>query len=87
MTRIYSCVHRPAEYLGDAAVGDLEDPGDVAGPGAGVRQLHDLLSRGVGQRPPVHVHPAQLVHPAVPCNNRGYPVHSPYVGGEYSLTK
>lgn len=57
----------PAEYLGDASVGDLQDPGDVAGPGAAVGQLDDLLARRVRQRPAVHVHAAQLVHAAVAC--------------------
>ena len=58
--------HSPSKDFGHTAVGDLEDSGDITGPGAGVRQLDDLLPRRVGQRPPVHVHPAQLVHPAVP---------------------
>ena len=62
----------PAQYLGDAAVGDLEDPGDVAGPGSLVRQLHDLLPRGVGQRAPVHVDAAQLVNTAVACRQKYY---------------
>lgn len=60
----------PAEDLGDAAVGHLQDAGDVARSGSRVRQLHDLLSRGVWQGPPAHEHAAQLVHAAVPCNKR-----------------
>ncbi len=35
---------RPAEDLGNASVGDLEDARDVAGPGTRVGQLDDLLS-------------------------------------------
>lgn len=57
----------PSEDLGDAAVGDLQDPADVAGPCAGVRQLHDLLPRAVGQRPASYKHPAELVNTAVTC--------------------
>lgn len=48
----------PAQYLGHTAVGDLEYPGDVAGPGPAVGQLHDLLSGGVRQGPPVDIDPA-----------------------------
>ena len=65
-TRFDTLDHSPSKDFGHTAVGDLEDSGDITGPGAGVRQLDDLLPRRVGQRPPVHVHPAQLVHPAVP---------------------
>lgn len=57
--------HAPAEYLGDAAVGDLQDPADVAGPRAGVRQLHDLLPRRVRKRSPIDVDPSELVDAAV----------------------
>ncbi|GIY21057.1 hypothetical protein CDAR_42161 [Caerostris darwini] len=60
----------PAQYLGDAAVGDLEDARDVARTGAAVRQFHDLLSRGIWQGPPVHVHAAQLVDTAVACKDK-----------------
>ena len=45
----------------------LQDSGDVARPRAAVREFHDLLPRGVGQRPPVDEHPAELVHAAVTC--------------------
>ncbi len=45
----------------------LQNAGDVAGPRAGVRQLDDSLPGGVGQRPPVHEHAAQLVHSRVTC--------------------
>ena len=69
VSRVRFCPHKPAQDLGYAAVGDLQDARDVAGPGAAVRQLHDLLPGGVGQRPAVDVDPAQLVHPAVPWNN------------------
>ena len=55
----------PAQYLGHTAVGDLEYPGDVAGPGPAVGQLHDLLSGGIRQGPARHEHPAQLVNPTV----------------------
>ena len=55
----------PAQYLGDAAVGDLEDPGDVAGPGSTVGQLHDLLSGGVWERSARHEDSTQLVDTAV----------------------
>lgn len=48
----------------------LQDPGDVAGPGAAVSEFHDLLPRGVGQRPPVDEHPAELVHAAVTCGKQ-----------------
>ena len=65
-------IFSPSEYLGDASIGDLEDPGDVAGPGALVRELHDLLPRGVGQGPPVHVDAAQLVNTAVACTQKYY---------------
>ena len=65
-------IFSPAEYLGDASIGDLEYPGDVAGPGSLVRQLHDLLPRGVGQRAPVHVDPTQLVNTAVACTQKYY---------------
>jgi hypothetical protein len=37
----------PAQDLGDAAVGDLQDARYVARPGARVRQLDDLLSGAV----------------------------------------
>jgi hypothetical protein len=37
----------PAQDLGDAAVGDLQDARDVARPGARVRQLDDLLPGAV----------------------------------------
>lgn len=40
--------YTPAEYLGDTAVGDLEDARDVARPRPRVRQLHDLLAGRVG---------------------------------------
>jgi hypothetical protein len=45
----------PAEYFRDASVGDLEDAGDVAGSGAGVGQLDDLLAGRVRQRSAVDV--------------------------------
>jgi len=64
----FLCDWLPAENLGDAAIGDLEYAGYVAGAGAAVRQLHDLLPRRVGQRPPVHVDAPQLIHAAVPWN-------------------
>ena len=57
----------PSEYLRDASIRDLEDPGDVTGPGSLVGELHDLLTSGVRQRPAIDVDPAQLVHPAVSC--------------------
>ena len=58
----------PSQYLGDAAVGYLEYPGDITGPGPAVSQLHDLLSGGVRQRPPGHEDSAQLVDPTVTCS-------------------
>ena len=58
----------PAQYLGDAAVGDLEYPGDITGPRSTVSQLHDLLSGGVRQGPAGHEDSAQLVDPAVTCS-------------------
>ena len=57
--------HSPSKDFGHTAVGDLEDSADITGPGSRVRQLDDLLPRRVGQRPPVDVHAAQLVHAAV----------------------
>ncbi|GIY00630.1 hypothetical protein CEXT_240131 [Caerostris extrusa] len=63
----------PAQDLGHAAVRDLEDAGDVAGPGAAVGQLHDLLTRGVWQGTTVHVHAAQLVDAAVACKTQHAP--------------
>lgn len=57
----------PAEDLGHAAVRHLQNARDVAGPSPTVGQLHDLLPRGVGQGPPVHVHPTQLVDTTVAC--------------------
>lgn len=47
--------------------GHLQDPGDVAGSGAAVSELHDLLPGGVRQRPAVHEHAPELVHAAVTC--------------------
>ena len=58
-------LYLPAQNFGDATVGDLEDAGDVARSGPAVRQLHNLLPRRVGQRPPVHVDAPQLIHAAV----------------------
>ena len=57
----------PSEYLGDAAIGDLEYPGDVTRPRSLVSQLHYLLPGGVRQRPAVDVDAAELVHSAVTC--------------------
>jgi hypothetical protein len=57
----------PAEYFGDASVGDLEDARDVAGSGPGVGQLDDLLARRVGQGAAVDVDPSELVDAAVTC--------------------
>ena len=59
----------PAQYLGDAAVGDLEYPGDITGPGPTVSQLHDLLPGGVRQGTAGHEDPAQLVDPTVTCSD------------------
>ena len=70
----------PAQYLGDAAVGDLEYPGDITGPGTTVSQLHDLLPGGVRQGPPGHEHPAQLVDPAVACSHQSSLLY--YQGGK-----
>jgi len=39
----------------------LEDPADIAGSCAGVRELDDLLAGGVRQGASVHIHAAQLV--------------------------
>lgn len=55
----------PAQYLADAPVRHLQDAGDVAGPGARVGQLDNLLTGRVGQRAPIHVHTAELVDAAV----------------------
>ena len=60
----------PAEYLRDAAIGDLEYPGDITGPGPTVSQLHDLLPGGVRQGTAGHEDPAQLVDPAVTCSHQ-----------------
>lgn len=43
----------------------LQNSGYVAGAGAAVRELHDFLSGGIGQRSAVNEHTAELVHPAV----------------------
>lgn len=43
----------------------LQNTGYVAWAGAAVRELHDLLSGGIGQRSSVNEHTAELVHPAV----------------------
>lgn len=57
--------HLPAQYLADASVGNLQDPGNVTGPGPGVGQLHDPLPGGVGQRAATHEDATQLVDAAV----------------------
>lgn len=64
----------------------LQDPGDVAGPGAAVSEFHDLLPRGVGQRPPVDEHPAELVHAAVTVLHGGLIEQYP-TGVAYSSLK
>ena len=55
----------PAEYFGDAAVGHLEDAGNVARARSRVGQFDDLLPRRVGQRTAVDVDASQLVDAAV----------------------
>lgn len=47
----------PSQDLGDAPIGDLEDPGDVTGSGSGVSELDDFLSGGVRQGTPADEHP------------------------------
>ena len=56
----------PAENLRHASVGDLEDPGDVAGPRPGVRQLDDLLPGRVREGSARDEHAPELVDPRVP---------------------
>lgn len=48
--------------LADAAVRDAQLPADVARPDAELRQLHDPEPNGVGERPAVDEHAAELVH-------------------------
>ena len=48
----------------------LQHSGDVARPGAAVRQLDDTLARGVGQRTSVDEQTAELIDPAVTCNQQ-----------------
>lgn len=71
LRNICTKTNRPAQYLGDASVGNLQYPTDVARPSSRVCQLHDLLSRGVWQRPAIDVHSSQLVDAAVA--SRGTP--------------
>lgn len=47
--------------LADAAVTHPQLSADVARPDAHLRQLHYAHAHRVGQRPPVHEHPAQLI--------------------------
>jgi hypothetical protein len=56
----------PPEDFGDTAVGDLEYSGDVARPGSGVSQLHNLLPCGIRKRSPTHEHTSKLIYSAVP---------------------
>lgn len=58
-------VEEAAQDLGHAAVADAQLPGNVTGPDAGLRHLHDPVPDLVGQRTAVHEHPAQLVHSGV----------------------
>lgn len=60
-------MNSPSEDLGNASVGDLEDPRDIAGPRAGVGQLDNLLPRRVGQWPAVDVNSSELIYAAMPC--------------------
>jgi len=69
-TRNKQYCNQPAEDLGDAAVADLQYPGDVAGSRARVRELDDLLARRVRKRPAADEDTPQLVHPAVPCKHK-----------------
>jgi hypothetical protein len=55
------------EDLGDAAVGDEQLPGDVAGTHPHQRQLHDATPHAVRQGASVHKNPAQLVHTGLTC--------------------
>lgn len=54
-----------SQYLGHAAMGHAQLPGDVARPNPQLRQLHDAQPHGVGQRPSVHEHSSQLVDLAI----------------------
>ena len=56
----------PSQYFGDTAIGDLKDSGDITRAGTAVGELHDFLAGGVGEGASVHIHPAQLIHAAVP---------------------
>lgn len=69
----------PSKYLRDAAIGDLQDAGDVAWSSARMCQLHDLLPSAVRQRPPVDVDSTQLVDPAVACSRASKYRTSAYV--------
>ena len=53
------------EDLGNAAVGDAELAGDVAGADAELGELDDADADVVGERPAVDEHPAQLVDLAI----------------------
>lgn len=59
--------NQPAEDFRDAAVADLQYPGDVAWPGTRMRELDDLLPRRVRKWPAADEDTTQLVHPAVSC--------------------
>lgn len=56
------CFVEAGEDLGDAAVGDEQLTGNVAGTDAQQRQLHDAATHAVGQGTSVHEDAAQLVH-------------------------
>lgn len=65
-----ACLVVSRENLGDAAVGDLQDPGDVAGTGAAVGKLDDPLARRVREGAAVDENPSELVDAAVTCQSK-----------------
>lgn len=59
--------NQPSKDLGDAAIANLQYPGDVAGPRAGMSQLDDLLPGRVWKRSTADEHTPELIHATVTC--------------------
>lgn len=59
--------NQPSKDLGDAAIANLQYPGDVAGPRARMRQLDDLLPGRVWKRSTADEHTPELIHATVTC--------------------
>lgn len=60
--------NQPSKDLGDAAIANLQYPGDVAGPRAGMSQLDDLLPGRVWKRSTADEHTPELIHATVTCS-------------------